>query len=76
MVYKVENGYKVTVYDHGYVTLCDYSPEKHTFTDCIFSTEREAIFQERRYYAFHRNTTDEEWEEIEKERIAIYGDNE
>ena len=34
--------WKVTVYDSGYVTMCEYDSEKKDFVDCTFATKEEA----------------------------------
>lgn len=50
---KTKDGYKVTVFDNGYVTLCEIKNGK--FQDCVFKTEEEAKQARDSYYEFHYN---------------------
>lgn len=48
-----KDGYKVTVYDHGFVTLCEIKDGR--FQDCVFDTKEEAQRARDAYYNFHAN---------------------
>lgn len=52
MVYETKNGYKVQVYDKGYVTLCELIDNK--WQDCVFPTKEQAAQAEKRYYEVKR----------------------
>ena len=42
MIFKTKDGFKVRVFDHGFVTMCEWDETKHDFVDCVFSTEQDA----------------------------------
>lgn len=44
-----EGVWKVTVYDSGFVTMCEYDSEKKDFVDCTFATKEEADEAGRRF---------------------------
>lgn len=51
---KVDGGYKVTVYDHGFVTMCEYDKTTKEWKDCIFPTFEIALQERNRYYEIKR----------------------
>jgi len=51
---KYEDGYKVEVYDNGFVFLSEVKDGK--LQDCVFATPEEAQRARDEYYEIHRNT--------------------
>ena len=43
--------WKVTVYDGGPVTMCEWDEDKKDWVDCTFKTEAEAVEAGRQYEA-------------------------
>lgn len=52
-IIRTDEGYKVRIYDNGYVFLCELIDNK--WQDCVFETQEEAQIALDNYHKSYRN---------------------